>query len=979
MKTSKLLITSLLAAAAMGASAFAEIDSEYGTLEWTTAPSRGGNYYSGDYGLSFNFTEELIKTLDADKSYVVAAYWGANSGTPDANAVLLNYSSASDEWTLQIGRGKLSSYSGTIDGDTTFTFYNSSDINYVTFTQTITAGTTYTLSVTGGDQAMTPTLSWGTDNSETLSSYKGNMNGGQGGTVALSSALLTLYYLKDCVWGGGATGNWTDASWTIGESTNQTLGNLSNVTFNSSANMTATDAVSLNAITVADGSTLTLSGSGTVSSGSLATTGSIVISDGSTLAVTEVAGNQDDCRDFSNVSGAGTLSVALNTVNGQGVSASALTGVLYVSGTGRLQLNQTTLGSGASVKFADGADMVLNAAMTSFSHDLTLEGTSELYFNKNSSETVEFSGSVSGGSLVVASNGNERTLNLSGAVSLEGLTVSDKKTVTFTGTGATVGTVTLGGTGTLGGSATVTDLNFATATFSGFSSGSNIAVTNVKAASGTSSVSTTLDASGSLFVGGATLNLNNGANVTASQVRIAEQGSSTLNINAGATLTVTGSNNDHTTSASLLLSHWGYASTLALLGGNLNAENAVMAMGWSGQGTFSAQSGTARLSGLNFWANGATFRGHFVLGSADSGDAVVYLGSAGIKDAGMTTSSSTESSITLGNGTLGATDSWSTAYNPYYTPITIQLVGTAGGTVFDTQDPDDSTAHTITINNAMAGDGKIVKRGAGTLTLRGANTYTGGTVIEAGTVVAGSANALGTTKGVEVQSGATLNLGASAVTVAGLSGAGTVGLADGTTSSTLTVNGGGEFTGTLTGGTNSLALVFDADGQTLALNPAVSNTLSSVDVRAGTVKTGSAFGLGYSQVSVQSSGTLEFTASKTNDYGLMLGGITFADGSSFVVDVTGAEENDVLKIIMSSAIKYNTGTEEMTLGVDGNLDDFVNDFVTLKGWDGLADWSYAGDTLSVTLTVPEPSAFGLLAGAGALALVAARRRRTKKA
>ena len=46
--------------------------------------------------------------------------------------------------------------------------------------------------------------------------------------------------------------------------------------------------------------------------------------------------------------------------------------------------------------------------------------------------------------------------------------------------------------------------------------------------------------------------------------------------------------------------------------------------------------------------------------------------------------------------------------------------------------------------------------------------------------------------------------------------------------------------------------------------------------------------------------------------------------------------------------------------------------------------SYSADAKSIVLnyvvgTIPEPSAFGLLAGAGALALVAARRRRTKKA
>jgi autotransporter-associated beta strand protein len=57
-----------------------------------------------------------------------------------------------------------------------------------------------------------------------------------------------------------------------------------------------------------------------------------------------------------------------------------------------------------------------------------------------------------------------------------------------------------------------------------------------------------------------------------------------------------------------------------------------------------------------------------------------------------------------------------------------------------------------TWHNAIGGRGGLVKRGSGTLTLAGANSYTGATRVEGGTLVAASASALG--KGdVELRSG----------------------------------------------------------------------------------------------------------------------------------------------------------------------------------------------------------------------------------
>ncbi len=88
--------------------------------------------------------------------------------------------------------------------------------------------------------------------------------------------------------------------------------------------------------------------------------------------------------------------------------------------------------------------------------------------------------------------------------------------------------------------------------------------------------------------------------------------------------------------------------------------------------------------------------------------------------------------------------------------------------------------------------GSLVKTGAGELTLAGVNTYRGRTQVQSGTLRTGASQALAMSP-VTVASGATLDItGSGNATLAALSSAGLVNMADGVAGQTLTVNGAWE-------------------------------------------------------------------------------------------------------------------------------------------------------------------------------------------
>src|SRR6516162_9320942 len=237
---------------------------------------------------------------------------------------------------------------------------------------------------------------------------------------------------------------------------------------------------------------------------------------------------------------------------------------------------------------------------------------------------------------------------------------------------------------------------------------------------------------------------------------------------------------------------------------------------------------------------------------------------AGTVRAGAVNAFSPNSAFTIASGAILDLNGFSQTIGSLAGPGTVTLGSatlTAGG---------DNT--TTTFSGVISGTGGLIKTGAGTLTLSGVNTYTGGTAINAGTLAVATDANLGATSGglsfgggtlqflagFTSNRGATLNAGGGAVDTNGNSATlgGTIGGVGGLTKSgagTLTLTG----TNTYQGGT-----VINAG--TLAV---------STDANLGTTSGGLTFG----------GGTLQFLAGFTANRGTTLnagGGAVDTNGNS---------------------------------------------------------------------------------------------------
>jgi autotransporter-associated beta strand protein len=180
----------------------------------------------------------------------------------------------------------------------------------------------------------------------------------------------------------------------------------------------------------------------------------------------------------------------------------------------------------------------------------------------------------------------------------------------------------------------------------------------------------------------------------------------------------------------------------------------------SGSGSLLASFGLLTLSGNN------TFTGGVTINTSCS----VFLGSAGAFNA------TSPNSLTMNGGTL---------YLEGHS-VTLSSLNSNSTNALISNFSNGGAAATLTVNNAggnsfsgilsddSGGALSLTKTGAGTLTLRGNNTYSGITTVSAGTLQLGNFSALGSTAGgTLVASGATLDLGGKIVAAEPLNISGT--------------------------------------------------------------------------------------------------------------------------------------------------------------------------------------------------------------
>ncbi|WP_333679962.1 autotransporter-associated beta strand repeat-containing protein [Dyella sp.] len=598
---------------------------------------------------------------------------------------------------------------------------------------------------------------------------------GTGGSVALGANKLTVSGTTSTSYAGSITGS---GSLTKGGTGTLTLSGASTYTGN----------------TVVNGGTLALNfaATGAPASNILSSSSALTMSGGA-LRITGAAG-QSNSQTFNGMAAAaGTNTISVTS----GAGGSATLNLGAISSTGGL-VNFVLPSSGSiTTTNADGAlgwatvngtdyaqvsSGVINGftnyankdnAATWLSGDVVSDagGAANSPYFGTVAGSVQLSGmkyTVAVGSTVTVGAGN--TLGVNGTIIVASTVGANNDTITggnltgFSG-GGTLG-ILQNSTGTFTVASTIVD-----------SGGGAIGFT--KAGTGQVTLSGSNTYTGVTTLSGGQLNVSTiGSGGTASGIGASSNAPSNLVIQNG-TLNYTGAT--ATTDRGFTLVNGGPSRTI-------NVANAAANLTFTGQVTSPDNSDFTKTgAGTLTLANAANnYVGATNIAGGELG--VTTLANGGLAS-GIGASSNASSNLVLsGGGALqytGATSSTDRGFT---------LSSGNGG--FDIA----NAATDLNVSGTAIGPGQLVKSGAGTLTLSGTNTFTGGITVNAGVLQAGSTSAFGnttSTNSATIATGATLDLNNYNNSLYSLIGGGNVALG----SATLTLFGyyGQTFTGTISG------------------------------------------------------------------------------------------------------------------------------------------------------------------------------------
>lgn len=355
--------------------------------------------------------------------------------------------------------------------------------------------------------------------------------------------------------------------------------------------------------------------------------------------------------------------------------------------------------------------------------------------------------------------------------------------------------------------------------------------------------------------------------------------------------------------------------------------------------------------------------------------------------------------LTTGSGTATISGGQLTTTN-----TTIRdLVAFARGNLTIESPVVDSTVTVGPVTTSFAVN--LTKAGEGTLTLSGANSYTGDTRVLAGTLAISGGSAVPNSSTVTLSPGATLRLGGSTETIGGLAGSGTVQLENGQ----LTVAGNGlggsaaialgsgrllstsaqstDFGGSLSGtggltqagsgaltlsGTNSFTGALRVTSGSLLLlddTLVIFSTPPAVELGGGT------FGFNSNLVGVaaETLGPLTLTASSILQFhssATLPTSLSFAD-SSLLTWNTSAQLRVTNYTSSRDVLRFGTGSTSLT------TDQLSRIFFETA--DGLLPAQINNFGYVTPSAIPEPATTAVLTGAAALLVIVVRRRQTPRA